>query len=668
MNKGINASLVFIIVIILITMSGRAQSMRYDQAIYVPNSKFFSENKVLTILGIDSTAFPKIKINVFINKLCALAGTLKKDNFKAYEDGIEGVVDNFYFTGNASGQKLDLALVFDETNSMNEEINALKLKVRDLTQKINSSKLDARYSLVTFNGSDVATKINWTNDADYFRSNCRNLSTSGGNSRLPENSLDGIEKVVSNGFRDDAQKVIIVVTDEPSLQKGDGKSNSAYTVEDVKSDLLNSSAMLIAVSPDFRNRNVNPNVRHLDLPKYADVRELANDASGLWIDIQTADFSAILDQIQRILTGTYVIEYTSPDQTPSENRTVLISVDLQGCVEGSDSSSYITPGSATSTNYSPFIEDLASTLSSPQEAGTIITWSANASDVDGDVVLYRFILNDKPKTDWTTENKWTWVPNKSGSYRIEVRVRDGKHAGPNGLDDRKIESYAVIEPNASPTISTLLPDRPSNQYAGTSITWTAIAEDNDKDPITYRFILNDKPETDWTTENKWTWVPNKSGSYRIEVRVRDGKHAGPSGLDDRMIESFMISQPKPKDVEQANRPPIINDLTARQDEETSITWIVEATDLENDPIRYRFILNRKPLAEWIIDNKYTISIDDVNVGDNIIEAQIRDGRHKGPTEYDDSKSTNFSFSSTKMGNSVQPLIDALFKCSVCPHK
>lgn len=571
MNKGINASLVFIIVIILITMSGRAQSMRYDQAIYVPNSKFFSENKVLTILGIDSTAFPKIKINVFINKLCALAGTLKKDNFKAYEDGIEGVVDNFYFTGNASGQKLDLALVFDETNSMNEEINALKLKVRDLTQKINSSKLDARYSLVTFNGSDVATKINWTNDADYFRSNCRNLSTSGGNSRLPENSLDGIEKVVSNGFRDDAQKVIIVVTDEPSLQKGDGKSNSAYTVEDVKSDLLNSSAMLIAVSPDFRNRNVNPNVRHLDLPKYADVRELANDASGLWIDIQTADFSAILDQIQRILTGTYVIEYTSPDQTPSENRTVLISVDLQGCVEGSDSSSYITPGSATSTNYSPFIEDLASTLSSPQEAGTIITWSANASDVDGDVVLYRFILNDKPKTDWTTENKWTWVP-------------------------------------------------------------------------------------------------NKSGSYRIEVRVRDGKHAGPSGLDDRMIESFMISQPKPKDVEQANRPPIINDLTARQDEETSITWIVEATDLENDPIRYRFILNRKPLAEWIIDNKYTISIDDVNVGDNIIEAQIRDGRHKGPTEYDDSKSTNFSFSSTKMGNSVQPLIDALFKCSVCPHK
>ena len=278
-----------------------------------------------------------------------MSGNLKKEDFKVKEDDNEAAIDNVYFSGNASGQKIDLAIVFDETTSMDEEINALKSKVKDLTQKINSSKLDARYSLVTFNGADVKTKINWTNDADSFRNIVGKLSTSGGNTDLPENSLDGIERALSFGFRPDAQKVIIVVTDEPSQQKGDGKSNSAYTMEDVKSDLLNSGAMLIAVSPDFRNPNVDPNVPRSNLPKYADMRVLANETGGLWIDMNSADFSTILKQIQGILTGIYVIEYTSTE-TPSENRTVFISVDVPGCVVDNTSSFYDRQTTATDWN------------------------------------------------------------------------------------------------------------------------------------------------------------------------------------------------------------------------------------------------------------------------------------------------------------------------------
>jgi tetratricopeptide (TPR) repeat protein len=302
-----------------------------------------SENNEFRIIGIDSTAYPKVKASVFVDKFCAMAGNLKKKDFKVKEDDNDAAIDNVYFTGNASGQKLDLAIVFDETTSMDEEIDALKSKVKDLTQKINSSKLDARYSLVTFNGADVKTKINWTNDADSFRNVIGKLTTSGGNTELPENSLDGIEQVLSFGFRPDAQKVIIVVTDEPSQQKGDGKSNSAYTMEDVKSDLLNSGATLIAVSPDFRNRNDDPGFQLSNLPKYADMRELRNEASGLWIDIDSADFSTILKKIQGILTGIYTIEYTSLDLAPSDNKNILVSVNNPECMMGSDSSFYKKP-------------------------------------------------------------------------------------------------------------------------------------------------------------------------------------------------------------------------------------------------------------------------------------------------------------------------------------
>lgn len=405
----------------------------------------FSENNGIRILGIDSTAFPKIKVNLYMDRFCALSGNFRKEDFMVMEDDNDTAVDNLHFTGNASGQKLDLGIVFDETTSMEEEINALKSKVKDLTYKINSSKLDARYSLVTFNGADVTTRINWTSDAESFRNIIGKLSLSGGNTELPENSLEGIERALSLGFRPDAQKVIIVVTDEPSRQKGDGKSNSSYTKDDVKSDLLKTNAMLIAVSPDFRNRNVNPGFQLSNLPKYVDMRELANEARSLWIDMDSADFSTILKQIQGIITGIYVIDYTSSDLTPAENRTVFLSVDAPGCLEGSASGNYTTPGRLPAINVPPVITSLTSDKPSPQEAGTVILWTANASDADGDQVLLKFFLNGLPSTNWQLSNQWPWAATE-GEFRIEVQVRDGKHAGPNEMDDRMSKIFKINTP------------------------------------------------------------------------------------------------------------------------------------------------------------------------------------------------------------------------------
>jgi len=407
--------------------------------------RIIPEDNGIKIIGINIAAFPNINVNIFIDKFCAMYGDLKKEDFKIREDEKDTAIRNFYFTGNATGQKLDLAIVFDETTSMDSEINALKSKIKDLTQKINSSKLDARYSLVTFNGANVVTKANWTDDDASFRNAIGRLTTSGGNPDLPENSLDGIERALSFGFRPEAQKVIIVATDEPSQQKGEGKSHSIYAMDDVKSDLLKSGVMLIAISPDFRNANVDANVPHSDLAKYADMRVLADESLSLWIDINTADFSEILRQIQGILTGTYVIEYISGNRTPSENRTVFISVDAPGCLKGYVSGTYTTPGSAPASNVPPAITNLTADKSSPQAAGTVILWTANASDLDGDLILYRFFCSDLPATDWQLSNQWAWNAYE-GEFRIEVRVRDGLHAGPNETDDRRSEIFEIDAP------------------------------------------------------------------------------------------------------------------------------------------------------------------------------------------------------------------------------
>ncbi len=82
-------------------------------------------------------------------------------------------------------------------------------------------------------------------------------------------------------------------------------------------------------------------------------------------------------------------------------------------------------------------------------AGTAITWKVNVTDSDGDKILYKFFLNGEPVTDWTTVSRWTWTTEDAdvGSNQIEVQVRDGKHAGPNGYDARSSGTFMVYLSN-----------------------------------------------------------------------------------------------------------------------------------------------------------------------------------------------------------------------------
>ena len=493
-----------------------------------------SENNV-KILGSDSTSFPKIKINMFIDKLCAFTSDLKQDNFKVEEDGNSVELSDFYFSGNASSHKLDFALVFDDTGSMGEEISATKSKVHGLTDQLKSSGLDARYALVTFKDS-YSIKTNWTNNPDKFKSSVNSLQQNGGDDE-PEVSLDAIGAVLEMGFRPDAQKVIVVITDAHAHYKDDGSTFSKYTKEDIKMALKETGVIFIPISPTFDKSS-----------SFVDLREISNDIQSTWIDINSEEFSTILEQIQGILTGTYVIEYTSPDRTPGKNRTILVAVNAPGCVVGSDSGAYTSPGSVTSPNSPPTIDDLTSDKTSPQDASTTINWTANAIDPDGDLVLYKFFLDGKPMTQWAEDKTWMWVAGQAGSYRVEVQVRDAKHADSDGQDDRRGESFTINEPkpaatdNQTPIINDLL----AVQGNATEITWTASATDPENDPILHRFILNNKTATNWIKENKWILNTSEAdvGNNSIEVQIRDGKHKGSDGYDDAKIVHFKLSSMK----------------------------------------------------------------------------------------------------------------------------
>jgi hypothetical protein len=97
------------------------------------------------------------------------------------------------------------------------------------------------------------------------------------------------------------------------------------------------------------------------------------------------------------------------------------------------------------SNKPPALISLNPDKTDPQVTGTAITWTASAKDPDKDRILYRFLLNDEPVTDWSNNNSWTWttVNDDAGKNQIEVRIRDGKHRGPNRFDDNEIVGFNI---------------------------------------------------------------------------------------------------------------------------------------------------------------------------------------------------------------------------------
>jgi len=136
----------------------------------------------------------------------------------------------------------------------------------------------------------------------------------------PEVDLDAIETALEMGFRSDAQHMILDITDDVTHYRDDGTPFSNYTIPETASHLLSNGTSYILVGPTVVSGSFDSNNDKRELVK-------ALGGSGLFIDIHSNDFSAILDNIQGIITQTYTIGYFSPNQNiDGGKRTVQVQV------------------------------------------------------------------------------------------------------------------------------------------------------------------------------------------------------------------------------------------------------------------------------------------------------------------------------------------------------
>jgi uncharacterized membrane protein len=297
-------------------------------------------------------------------------------------------------------------------------------------------------------------------------------------------------------------------------------------------------------------------------------------------------------------------------------------------------------------NHAPVLNELKADMDSPRARGAVITWTARATDPDGDRVYYKFLANDREVTDWSPFNSWVWNTSASGpgDYKISVQARDGRHAGAASYDSEVVRAFTITSPNpisnSIPLVQELNPDMISPQTAGVVITWTAKATDPGGDKIYYRFLANDKEVTGWSPSNSWIWNTSavKPGDYKIGVQARDGRHASEDSFDSSKNATFALQA--------SNQPPILKSLEADnsspQVQGAVVFWKAVALDSDGDPVLYKFQVNGRDMNRWSKSDNWRWSTKDLPAGDYKIRVLARDGRHAPEDSFDSALETAFA--------------------------
>ena len=104
-----------------------------------------------------------------------------------------------------------------------------------------------------------------------------------------------------------------------------------------------------------------------------------------------------------------------------------------------------------------------------------------------------------------------------------------------------------------------------------------------------------------------------------------------------------------------NQTPIMNslspDVVSPQKPGTTVTWNANATDVDQDPLLFRFFLNGpatsgawEPKTDWSTANTWTWMTSSADAGENQFKAQVRDGKHASEDGFDSEVSGYFTLS------------------------
>ncbi|NOY06336.1 MAG: OmpA family protein [Chlorobi bacterium] len=256
----------------------------------------------ISLRTIDISRYPKVSLIIDARDSANhFYQGLHKDDFVIKQDGIPMKIESLETISADNTLPVDIVFVIDQTGSMRQEVNEVKVNVDEFTARLSAKGIDYQLGLVTF--SDWVERVrDFTSDVSEFKRWIDGLRIRGGGDDN-ENALEGIRAAAGLKFRHNSQKIIVLITDAMFHQRGDhGDGKTEFTTASMKAFLRKNFIRLVAITP----------------PKYEAYGELV-DASAGWRFNIIEDFSSVLNDFSQSIANLYSATYTMKENIPPES-------------------------------------------------------------------------------------------------------------------------------------------------------------------------------------------------------------------------------------------------------------------------------------------------------------------------------------------------------------
>ncbi|QPR69333.1 S-layer homology domain-containing protein [Lysinibacillus macroides] len=150
--------------------------------------------------------------------------------------------------------------------------------------------------------------------------------------------------------------------------------------------------------------------------------------------------------------------------------------------------------------------------------GSFLTFTASASDAEGDSLTYSLVGAPAGATINATTGVFTWTPTEAqgpGSYPFIIRVSD------DALTDEEEITVTVNEVNTAPILAAI-GNKTINEESLLTFTVTAIDADIPANTLIYSLVGAPTGASINAVTGVFTWTPQVPGSYPFTIRVSDG--------------------------------------------------------------------------------------------------------------------------------------------------
>lgn len=248
----------------------------------------------LNIQSVDISKFPTITILIeAYNKLGEPLDSLSPENLFIYENGERKQILNVKKIPTAEKIPVDFVFLIDKTGSMQAYIDAVRNNIVSFAQKLVKRGIDYRLGLVLF--SDEVEKVYQPTSNVYDFLNWISGVKAYGGGDEKENALEALAATSKMKFRNEANKVDILITDAPFHQRGEnGEGLTNYDFNSAVSLMQKNQIRVFSIAPE----------------KLKQYEEFSKKTRATWFDLDYP-FSTVLDNFSNQLTNLYYVTYSS---------------------------------------------------------------------------------------------------------------------------------------------------------------------------------------------------------------------------------------------------------------------------------------------------------------------------------------------------------------------